>query len=116
MALITLWHNPRCSKSRAALALLRERGEVNVRLYLKDTPSETELRAVHRLLGGAVSGMIRPCERAFKEAGLGCGSGDDALFAAMAAHPILIQRPIALNASRAVIGRPPEAVLDLSDT
>ena len=54
--MITLWHNPRCSKSRAALALLEERAEVTVRRYLEDAPSEAELRAAHALLGGPVIG------------------------------------------------------------
>lgn len=112
--MITLWHNPRCSKSRAALALL-EGQDIAVRLYLKDAPSEAELRAAHVLLGGGVITMMRTGEAAFKEAGLTKDSGDDALFAAMAAHPILIERPLALTETRAIMGRPPEAVLALLD-
>ncbi|SEK50303.1 arsenate reductase [Roseovarius nanhaiticus] len=110
--MITLWHNPRCAKSRAAQALL-EGQDVTLRLYLKDAPGEAELRAAHALLGGQVIDMMRPNEAAFREAGLTRGSSDDALFAAMAAHPILIERPLALSGNRAVIGRPPEAVLTL---
>ncbi|MFX0547038.1 arsenate reductase (glutaredoxin) [Roseovarius sp. S1116L3] len=113
--MITLWHNPRCSKSRAALALLEEHAEVTVRLYLKDAPSEAELRAAHALLGGPVIAMMRKGEAAFKEAGLTKDSPEDALFAAMAAHPILIERPLAMTEDRAVMGRPPEAVLSLLD-
>ena len=110
--MITLWHNSRCSKSRAALALL-EGQDVQLRRYLEDAPSEAELRAAHVLLGGPVIGMMRTGEAAFKAAGLAKNSPDDALFAAMALHPILIERPLAMTARRAVIGRPPEAVLSL---
>nr|WP_256474197.1 arsenate reductase (glutaredoxin) [Lutimaribacter sp. EGI FJ00013] len=108
-----LWHNPRCSKSRAALALLEERGPVELRRYLEDAPDEAELRRVHALLDRPVIEMVRRKEPEFKAAGL-CPEADDAaLFAAMAAHPKLIERPIAITGDRAVIGRPPEAVLDL---
>ena len=115
MARVTLWYNPRCSKSRAALTLLEGRADLAVRRYLEDAPSEAELRAAHRLLGGKVLDMMRPREAAFAAAGLAETSDDDALFAAMAAHPILIERPLALTEARAVIGRPPEAVLSLLD-
>ncbi|PVA11132.1 arsenate reductase (glutaredoxin) [Pelagivirga sediminicola] len=114
--MITLWHNPRCSKSRAALALLEGRGaDVTVRRYLEDAPSEAELRAAHALLGGPVIAMMRTGEAAFGEMGLRKDDSDDALFAAMAAQPKLIERPLALTATRAVLGRPPEAVLALLD-
>ncbi|AWZ19424.1 arsenate reductase [Roseovarius sp. TM1035] len=112
MAVITYWHNPRCSKSRAGLALLEEHGaEVVVRRYLEDAPAVAELRAVLVLLGCAPIEMMRPCEPQFKALGLGRESAAEDLLAAMAAHPILIERPIAIGAARAVIGRPPEAVL-----
>ncbi|MFD0858900.1 arsenate reductase (glutaredoxin) [Roseovarius aquimarinus] len=114
MALITFWHNPRCSKSRAALAMLEGR-DVEVRRYLDDAPGEAELRAAHAQLGGPVIAMMRTGEAAFRQAGLTKDSPEDALFAAMAAHPILIERPLAMTAGRAVIGRPPEAVLALLD-
>ncbi len=114
LAVITLWHNPRCSKSRAALALLEERGaQVTVRRYLEDTPTEAELRAAHALLGGPVMAMMRPGEPAFRDMRLGTQTDDDTLFAAMAAEPRLIERPLALIATRAALGRPPEAVLTL---
>ncbi|MEX1234456.1 MAG: arsenate reductase (glutaredoxin) [Roseovarius sp.] len=115
MAVITLWHNPRCSKSRAALALLEARGALTLRRYLEDAPSEAELRGAHALLGGPVIAMVRSGEAAFKAAGLTKDASDDALFAAMAAHPILIERPLAMTDTRAVLGRPPEAVLRLLD-
>ena len=112
--MITLWHNPRGSKSRAALALLEARGvDFTVRRYLEDAPDVDNLRRVYALLGGAVIDMVRPCEPAFKAAGLTRGASDDMLFNAMAAHPILIERPIAMISTRAVIGRPPEDILTL---
>ena len=114
--MITLWHNPRCSKSRAALALLEDRGEVTVRRYLEDAPCEAELRAAHALLGGPVIAMLRTDEAEFHALGLSRDASDDTLFAAMATQPKLIERPLALTDTRAIIGRPPEAVLALTDT
>ena len=113
--MITLWHNPRCSKSRQALTLLEEAGaEVTVRRYLEDAPTEEEIRAVHAALGPLpVIGMMRSGEKAFKEEGLSKDSADEALIAAMVRHPILIERPIAIRGGKAVIGRPPEAVKGL---
>lgn len=104
---LTIWHNPRCSKSRAALARLEAGGsEFEVRLYLTDPPDEAELRRVHTLLGCPVIDMVRTGESAFAEAGLTKDASDDALFAAMAAHPNLIQRPIIIDGNRAAIERP----------
>ncbi|MDE4131544.1 arsenate reductase (glutaredoxin) [Phaeobacter sp. QD34_3] len=109
--MITYWHNPRCSKSRAGLALLEERGaEVQVRLYLKDAPNFDEIKAVHAALGVPVIDMMRRGEKTFKELGLTKDSSAPVLFAAMADHPILIERPIAIKDTRAVIGRPTEAI------
>jgi arsenate reductase len=111
---ITLWHNPRCSKSRAALALLEAQGvALTVRRYLEDAPDVAELRRVQALLQRPVIEMMRPCEPAFKAAGLARNTDDATLLAAMAAHPILIERPIAMTQTRAVIGRPPEDILTL---
>lgn len=111
---MTLYHNPRCSKSRAALALLEERGaRFEVVRYLDEPPSEETLRALAKKLGLAdVRGMMRAKEAAYKEQSL-AEAGDDALFAAMAATPILIERPILESDHRAVIARPPERVLAL---
>ncbi|MFW8634162.1 arsenate reductase (glutaredoxin) [Cribrihabitans pelagius] len=109
--MITYWHNPRCSKSRAGLALLQERGaEFEVRLYLQDAPSVAELVAVRDALGVAAIAMMRTSEKVFKELGLGKDSLEDTLLAAMAAHPVLIERPIAITDGKAVIGRPAEAI------
>jgi arsenate reductase len=112
--LITYWHNPRCSKSRQGLALLQERGaEVELRRYLEDAPSVAELRAMLAQLGGTPIEMMRPGEARFKELGLTRESDPETLIAAMADNPILIERPIAIAGNRAVIGRPPEALLTL---
>lgn len=111
--MITLWHNPRCSKSRAALALLEGKAELRLRKYLEDAPTEAEIRHIHALLGCPVIDMMRTGEAAFKEMGLSKTSEDDALFVAMATEPKLIERPIAITEERAVIGRPAEDVLSL---
>ena len=78
-----------------------------------EVSDEAELRAVHARLGGPVRGMMRVKEKAYGEAGLDAESGDDDLFAAMAANPKLIERPIAFAGGKAVIGRPPEQVLEI---
>ncbi|MCE0505171.1 arsenate reductase (glutaredoxin) [Roseivivax sp. GX 12232] len=111
---LEFWHNPRCSKSRAALALLEERGvALNLRRYLDTPPDQEELRALAAKLGRPVIEMVRVKEAGFKAAGLTRESGEDALFAAMAADPKLIERPVLIGQERAAIGRPPEAVLAL---
>ncbi|PHQ79742.1 MAG: arsenate reductase (glutaredoxin) [Thalassobium sp.] len=109
MAMI-LWHNPRCSKSRQTLALL-EGHAPDVRHYLQDPPTLAELTRVAGLLGGAGT-MIRRGESLYKD--LGLTNADEAtLLAAMAAHPILIERPILLAKDKAALGRPPENVLTI---
>ncbi len=112
--MIELWHNPRCSKSRAALALLQEHGaDVKVRRYLDEPPTEDEIRAARAALGTPpVIDMMRTKEKLFRDLGL-ANADEDSLIAAMAAHPILIERPLAIRNGRAVIGRPPENVLSL---
>ncbi len=112
---LTIWHNPRCTKSRQTLALLQERGlQPAVRLYLVDAPSEAEIVAVRNALGVTADAMMRKGEKLFRELGLGTAVEAD-LIAAMVAHPILIERPIVMLDGRAAIGRPPEAVLELLD-
>lgn len=110
---VTIWHNPRCTKSRQTLALLRERGiEPAIRLYLEDAPSRDELLAASRALGLPPSGMVRRGEALFRELGLS-DAGDDALLDAMAEHPKLIERPVVFTDRAAALGRPPENVLAL---
>ena len=113
--MIEFWHNPRCSKSRQALALLEARGvPVQVRRYLDDAPGADQIRAAWVALGRPpMIQMMRTGEAVFKDLGLSRDADDAALIAAMADHPILIERPLALSGERAVIGRPPERVLDL---
>ncbi|MEQ5825975.1 arsenate reductase (glutaredoxin) [Sulfitobacter sp. NFXS29] len=109
--MITLWHNPRCSKSRQALALIEEAGvDVSLRRYLEDAPTRVEIIAARDALGLPAIEMMRTGENLFKELGLTKESPEETLIDAMAAHPILIERPIAFRQSGAVIGRPPEAV------
>ena len=109
------WHNPRCSKSRAALELLRERGvEPELVDYLGEPPSEEDLRRLLRQLQLSPRELLRIGEAIYAELGLGNpGVSDEALIAAMVEHPRLIERPIFVHAGRAVIGRPPERVLEL---
>ena len=112
-----LYHNSRCSKSRGALELLQERGITpEVVYYLETPPDAQELRALLAMLGVPARALLRSSETAYTELGLGDAAlGDDALLAAMAAHPQLIERPIFVHGDRAVIGRPPERVLELLD-
>ena len=114
--MITIWHNPRCSKSRATLALIEEHtasDDFEVRRYLEDAPSEVEIRAALAALNKAPIEVMRTGEKIFKELGLTRNSAPEALVAAMAAHPILIERPIVLNGEAARIGRPPDSVLEI---
>jgi arsenate reductase len=115
MSELTIWHNPRCSKSRAALEILEQAGaKPKVRLYLDAPPSAAELTEVVRLLGGSPRACLRTGEAAYKDLGLAdSGKSDAELIEAMAAHPILIERPIAIRGDKAVVGRPPERVKEL---
>jgi arsenate reductase len=111
---IVLYHNPRCSKSRAALALLRERGvEPRIVEYLETPPSRADLEALRRKLALEPASWLRQGESAYEAAGLSEQSSEAELLDAMAAHPILIERPIAVRGERARVGRPPERVLEL---
>ena len=109
----TLYHNPRCGKSRQTLELLRERGiEPTIIEYLKTPPDAEELRRILGLLGLTPRQLLRKREAA--ETGLDDAAlSDDELIAGMAANPITIERPILVTAGRAALGRPPEAVLAL---
>lgn len=112
--MITIWHNPRCSKSRQTLALLQDRGlDITIRRYLEDAPTPAELEAALNLLGVPASALIRTSEPEYRAQGLGKTSDPAALVAAMAARPKLIERPVVFANGAARIGRPPEAVLDI---
>jgi len=99
---ITIYHNPRCSKSRATLALLEERGyEPTIRLYLEEPPDGAELRAILKKLGIGARDLVRKGEAEYRELGLSDPALDEAaLIAAMAAHPRLIERPIVIAGRR----------------
>lgn len=113
MSDLVIWHNPRCSKSRQALALLEQRGlHPTVRRYLEDAPSIEELCDALGKLGLPAARLVRKGEVEFKDLGLERAE-EAALIAAMAAHPRLIERPVVFFGGKAAIGRPPEAVLDL---
>ena len=109
----TIYHNPRCSKSRQTLDLLRERGiEPEIIEYLVTPPSAEELKNILGLLGKSPRDIMRKKET--KEAGLDDPALDDeALIAGMAANPKVIERPIVLNGGKAALGRPPESVIDI---
>ena len=111
---LTVWFNPACSKCRGARDLLDERG-VAARYvrYLEEAPSRAELERVLALLGtDDPRAILRAGEPLAAELGL-ASAGRDAILDAMAANPILIERPIAILGDRAVVGRPPERVLEL---
>ncbi len=107
-------HNPRCSKSRAALELVREAGiELPVREYLHDPLSIDELRRIIQLLGVRPIAIARRSEPQYKALGLNDAIPDDDVLRALAEHPILIERPIVVRDGRAVVGRPPETVKEI---
>ncbi len=114
---VTIWHNPNCSNSRGALALLRERGiEPTVVLYLKDTPDRATLLATVRATGEPVRALLREKEALCAELGLNdAAKTDDELIDAMLAHPVLINRPVVITPKGARLCRPPERLLELLD-
>jgi arsenate reductase len=111
--MVRIYHNNRCSKSRATLALLEDRGEtVEVINYLDTPPSASELRGLLRQLGMTARELLRVGEPEYQSLGLDDPSLDEAaLIAAMVSHPKLIERPIVVANGKAALGRPPEAVL-----
>ena len=110
----TIWHNPRCSKSRETLALLEEEGEQPaIRKYLEDAPSAEEIRKILALLGIEPRALMRTKEALYKELGLADVSDNEALIKAMADNPKLIERPVVIKNGKARLGRPPESVLEI---
>ena len=112
---VTMYHNPRCSKSRQTLELLRDKGvEPQIVEYLKTPPDVATLEHVLDMLGLEPRELMRKKEKEYQENAL--ANPDltrDALIAAMVAHPKLIERPILVKDGKAALGRPPEAVLDI---
>lgn len=112
---IVIYHNPRCSKSRATLQLLQERGiEPEIIEYLKTPPSAARLKELLAMLEMSPRELMRKGEEPYKDLGLrDADLDDDALVAAMVDNPILIERPIVVTGGQARLGRPPEQVLEL---
>jgi len=110
-----MYHNPRCSKSRQTLSLLKENGiEPEIVEYLKTPPDAATLRKVLRMLGIGPRELMRTREKRYKELKLSDESlSEDALIDAMVENPILIERPIVLHGKQAALGRPPERVLEI---
>ncbi len=114
MSDITIWHNPRCSKSRQALKLLEEQGVApEVVKYLDTPPSKEEIKALLKMLGISARELMRTKEAIYKELGLKDVEEEEKLIEAMAAHPKLIERPIVIKGDKAVVGRPPEKVFEI---
>lgn len=113
---VTVWFNAQCSKCRTTQGILQERGvDADYVKYLESAPTKDELRRVIALLGeSSPRAIARTGEAVWKELGL-ASAGDDEILDAMVANPILIERPIVIRGDRAVIGRPPENVLELLD-
>ena len=115
MEALSIFHNPRCSKSRKTLEIIEINDvEVQVILYLQDPPSVSELNSLLEKLGMKASELVRKGESIIKELDIDLSSiNNDDLISIMAEHPILIERPIVFNESSAIIGRPPENVEEL---
>ena len=115
MTAFTIYHNPRCSKSRQTLELLQENNiSPEIILYLETPPSKTELQDILKKLGIGARDLLRKGEEAYKEHGLSDTSlSDDQIIEAMLAAPKLIERPVVISGDKAVLGRPPENVLTL---
>ena len=113
--MLTIYHNPRCSKSRQTLSLLQDRGlEPQIVLYLETPPSAETLAQLLKQLGLDARQLLRRGEQHYKDQNLADASlSEQQLIAAMAEYPKLIERPIVVNGHRAAIGRPPEAVLEI---
>ncbi len=114
MANVTIWHNPRCSKSRNAVTLLEEQGvEAEVVKYLDTPPSKEEIVDVLKMLGLSARELMRTKEDIYKELGLKDVSDEDTLIDAMVANPKLIERPIVIKDGKAAIGRPIENIVEI---
>ncbi|WP_263770742.1 arsenate reductase (glutaredoxin) [Propionivibrio soli] len=111
---ITIYHNARCSKSRSACELVAEKGlQATIIEYLKTPPNKEELRGLLRKLGMKPSELVRRTEDVFKDRYAGKNLNDEEWLEALVENPVLIERPIVVRGNKAVIGRPPEKVLEL---
>jgi len=112
--MIQIYHNPRCSKSREGLQILENEGKnFEVIKYLETIPSQKELTRIVSLLGIAPIDLVRKNEAIWKSDFKGKTLSDSQIIDAMIAHPKLIERPIVINDNKAIIGRPPSAILDI---
>ena len=112
---VTIYHNPRCSKSRQTLEILNQKNvDLEIIEYLKTSPDAETLKQLLSYLDIPARELLRKGESAYKDAGLDDTSlSEDDLITAMVEHPILIERPIVVSNGKAAIGRPPESVLDI---
>lgn len=109
----TIWHNPKCSKSREVLALLEAKGEpIEVVKYLEEAPSRNEIEALLKKLGVSARELMRTKEDLYKELGLANIEDESKLIDAMAEYPKLIERPILIQEDKAIIGRPALKVIE----
>lgn len=109
-----IFHNPRCSKSRCALAIIQEKNlEVEIIKYLEEPPSIEEIRDLLNKLGMKAEDLVRKGENDFKENFKGKTLTEEEWIHAMAKYPKLIERPIFIKGNKAVVGRPPERILEL---
>lgn len=111
---VTIWHNPRCSKSRDAAALLEEKGiDAEIVRYMDTPPSKEELAAVLKMLGMTARELMRTKEEIYKTLNLKDVTEEDKLIDAMVQNPKLIERPIVIKDGKAVVGRPVENILEI---
>ena len=112
--MIKIYHNPRCSKSREGLKILENSGkEFQVIKYLEEIPTENELKEMIQLLGIEPKQLLRKGEPIWKEKFKGKTLSDDQVIAAMVAYPKLLERPVVISGKKAVIGRPPNKILEI---
>lgn len=111
--MITIWHNPKCAKSREALKLLEEKGEgIEIVKYLEKSPSRDEIVSLLKKLGVSARELMRTKEDLYRELGLSKVDDEEKLIDALAEHPRLIERPILIEGKKAIIGRPVEKVIE----
>ena len=114
MTLVTIYHNPKCSKSRQTLALLEERDlELRIVPYLESPPSKSELADIVKMLGVTAADIVRTGEDEYKDSGLTANSSENDILDAIVTKPKLMQRPIVICRNQARVGRPPESVLKI---
>jgi arsenate reductase (glutaredoxin) len=111
---VVIYHNPKCTTSRKVLQLLRDRGiEPTIVKYLDDPPSQKRILELIDMLGVAPAALLRTRQSEYTELGLSPRSSKTEVARAIAAHPVLLERPIVVHAGKARIGRPPESVLEI---